>query len=94
MEFFARVISQGTIVEHNWTNDRGESRVIASIEVILSTGLDTMVVEANDDLARSINNGKLPAEGLFRCRVKATVRESKEKKLKFNSLRLVEIEQL
>ena len=94
MEFFARVINQGVLVEHNWTNERGENRVIASIEVTLSTGLDTMVVEANDDLARSINNDKLPIDGLFCCRVKATVRESKEKKIKFNSLRLIEIEQL
>lgn len=94
MEFFARVINQGELIERPWTNERGEKKVIASIEVTLSNGLDLMVVEANDDLARSIANGKLPIDGLFRCRVKATVRESKEKKIKFNSLRLLDVAQL
>lgn len=94
MEFFARVINQGQLVERTWTNEKGENKVIASIEVTLSTGLDSIVVEANDDLARSIANGKLPIDGFFCCRVKAAVRESKEKKIKFNSLRLIDIQQL
>lgn len=93
METFVRVSDVGQLVERDWKNSKGENVVIASIELTVSNGLDEIRVEATDALARTIDKVIVP-DGLYRARIRFQVREGKEKKLKFNSARLVELEQL
>lgn len=94
MELYVRVTEKGELVERDWTNESGEVRNIASLELTLSNGLDEIRAECNDDLARNIAKNGLPADGLFRVRLKFVVRSSKEKKIKFNSVRILDIQQL
>lgn len=98
MENFFRVVSIGVLVERTWKPENGDERTIASAEVTLADGLDTIVAEANDDLARNLVKQKdeetFNYEGLYRVRLRFKVAESKEKNLKFNNIRLLEISQL
>ena len=54
MEKFFRVTAIGDLATREWKPDNGETRNIASAEVTLSDGLDTLVAEANDDMARNL----------------------------------------
>lgn len=94
METFARITDVGTLSEREWKNDKGETRTIASIEITLSNGLDELRAEVTDDLARSIAKNGLDENGLYCVRLKFQVRESKEKKIKFNSIRVLDLQQL
>lgn len=98
METFVRVTDLGELVEREWKNEKGEARTIASLELTLSNGLDEIRAEANDDLARNIAKAKekneFDMEGFYRVRLKFAIRESKEKKIKFNSIRVLDMQQL
>lgn len=98
METFVRVTDLGELVEREWKNEKGEARTIASLELTLSNGLDEIRAEANDDLARNIAKAKekneFDMEGFYRVRLKFAIRESKEKKIKFNSIRILDMQQL
>ena len=98
METFVRVTDLGELVEREWKNEKGEARTIASLELTLSNGLDEMRAETNDDLARNIAKAKekneFDMDGLYRVRLKFAIRESKEKKIKFNSIRILDMQQL
>ena len=98
METFVRVTDLGDLVEREWKNEKGEARTIASLELTLSNGLDEIRAEVIDDLARNIAKAKEKNEfdmnALYRVRLKFAIRESKEKKIKFNSIRVLDMQQL
>lgn len=98
MENYFRVTEIGDLVEKSWTPEGGETRNIASVEVTVTNGLDTIVAEANDDLARNLvkakNEKTFDFNGFYQVRLRFRVMTSKEKKLKFNNIRLWELNQL
>mgnify|MGYP006376995907 CR=1 FL=1 len=94
METFCRVVDCGQLVERDWTPEGGQTRTIASIEITISNGNDEMRVEASDDLARKIAKDGLDANGLYNARIRMQTRKSKDKGIVFNSLRLLELNQL
>lgn len=98
MEKIVKVTEIGQLVERTWTNERGETRTIASVEVVVTDGIDTFVAEANEELARSLDKQvkekNFDFNALYEVRISSTVRESKEKKIKFNSIRLQQIVKL
>ena len=53
----------GNYSENEWQNPRtGEKKVIKSIQVVLKSGREGFVAEANDDLAKSIADMKLKVD--------------------------------
>lgn len=98
MEKFFRVTAIGDLSERSWTPENGETRNIASAEVTLSDGLDTVVAEANDDMARNLvkmrDEDKFNWDGLYRVRIKMKVVTSKDKGLKFNNIKILDMSQL
>ena len=98
MEKFFRVTAIGDLTERSWTPENGETRNIASAEVTLSDGLDTLVAEANDDMARNLvkmrDEGEFQFDGLYRVRIKMKVVTSKDKGLKFNNIKILDMQQL
>lgn len=94
METFCRVVDCGQLVEREWTPEGGQTKTIASVELTISNGIDEMRVEATDDLARKIAKDGLDANGLYCARVKMQTRKSKDKGIVFNSLRLLDLNQL
>lgn len=59
MEGQFKVIGQGVYTETPWTNRNGETKVIRSVEVELTDGIDGFVGEANDALATDLNQSPL-----------------------------------
>lgn len=98
METFMKIISCGELVERKWTASDGTEKTITSVEVQLTNGIDTLVAEANDDLARTIcaemARDTFYKNKLYRCRLVFAVRKSKDKGLMFNSIRLYDIKTL
>lgn len=98
MEKFFRVTAIGDLATRTWTPENGETRNIASAEVTLSDGLDTLVAEANDDMARNLvkmrDEGEFQFDGLYRVRIKMKVLTSKDKGLKFNNIKILDMQQL
>lgn len=98
MEKFFRVTEIGDLSERSWKPENGEARNIASAEITLSDGLDTLIAEANDDLARNLvksrDEKKFNWDRLYRARIKMKVVTSKDKGLKFNNIKLFELSQL
>lgn len=98
MEKFFRVTAIGDLATREWKPDNGETRNIASAEVTLSDGLDTLVAEANDDMARNLvkqrDEDKFNWDGLYRVRIKMKVVTSKDKGLKFNNIKILDMSQL
>lgn len=98
MEKFFRVTAIGDLSVRTWTPENGDTRNIASAEVTLSDGLDTLVAEANDDMARNLvkqrDEGEFQFEGLYRVRIKMKVLTSKDKGLKFNNIKILDMQQL
>lgn len=98
MEKFFRVTEIGDLVERSWKPENGETRNIASAEIQLSDGLDTLRAEANDDLARNLvklrDENKFNWDGLYRARIRMKVVTSTGKGLKFNNIKLFELSQL
>lgn len=98
MENYFRVTEIGDLVEKTWTPEGGETRNLASAEVTITNGLDIIVAEASDDLARNLVKARdeklFDFDGFYQVRLRFKVATSKEKKLKFNNIRLWEINQL
>lgn len=97
MEKLVRVINQGELVTRNWQNSQGETKVIKSVELTLSDGIDTFVAEANDSLAESINTQPLDQDGLYAARCRILVREWENKdhvKVRSTSVKLINIQQV
>ena len=93
MENYFRVVEIGELTERQW-----KEKTIASVEVTMTDGLDTLVVEATDDTARNLAKQKedntFNFDGLYRVRVRMKVTASKDKGLKFNNLRITDMAQL
>lgn len=98
MEILVKVLDVGELVEKPWTNSKGENVKIASVEITLTNGLDVIVAEANDDLARSIvtqiSEREFDLCALYLARLQFNVRTSKEKKIKFNSIKILKLNML
>lgn len=94
MEKHVRIISQGQLVENTWTPRDGQSRTIANVELHLKSGTDEFVAQVTGDLARTINTKPLDLNGLYEVQIKMSVSEGKTAGMKFNNLRVVDIQQL
>lgn len=95
MENYFKVQDVGQLVTNEWTPENGPSKTIASVEVTLTNGIDVLVAEANDDLARGIcklvEEKKFDTTALYYVRLKFAVRKSKTKDMKFNSIRITDM---
>jgi len=94
MEKHVRIISQGPLVENTWTPRDGQSKTIANVELHLKSGTDEFVAQVTGDLARTINSQPLDLNGLYEVHIKMFVSEGKTAGMKFNNLRVVDIQQL
>ena len=54
MEKIMQVKAQAELRENAWQNTRGENMIIASVELELTDGLDTIVAEVTGDDARAL----------------------------------------
>jgi len=56
MEFTnVKVLAQGGLVSRDWKNEKGEIKVIRSVELRFTNGIDTVVGEVSDNLADEIS---------------------------------------
>lgn len=94
MEKQVRVISQGPLVENQWTPENGQQRTIANVEVRLKSGIDEFIAQATGDLARTINSKKLDLDGLYEVQLKMSVSKGKTEGIYFNNLKIIDIQQL
>lgn len=94
MEKHVRVIEQGPLVENKWTPENGQPMMIANVELHLRSGVDEFVAQVSGDLARTINTHPLDKNGLFEVQIKMQVTKGKTAGMKFNNLKVVEIQQL
>lgn len=94
MEKHVRVIEQGPLVENKWTPENGQSMMIANVELHLRSGADEFVAQVTGDLARTINSQPLDLNGLYEVRIKMSVSEGKTAGMKFNNLKVTDIQQL
>lgn len=98
METYMKIVDYGELVERKWTANDGTEKTISSVELQLTNGIDTLVAEATDDLARTIcaelAKDTLYKNKMYRCRLVFAVRKSKNKELLFNSIRLADIRTL
>lgn len=95
MESYLRIVGLGQLVERDWTPEGGQKRKIASIEVTLTNGVDTFVAEANDDLARDLNEKlekkTLDTRNFWRVRLRFKIAKSKDKGIVFNNIKIIEM---
>lgn len=95
MENYFKISEVGQLVERDWTPENGQKKTIASVEVTLTNGIDVLVAEANDDLARNIasmvEKKELDITALWNVRLKFAVRKSKDKGIAFNSIRIFDM---
>lgn len=95
MENYFKITEVGQLVERDWTPENGQKKTIASVEVTLTNGIDVLVAEANDDLARNIasmvEKKELDTTALWNVRLKFAVRKSKDKGIAFNSIRIFDM---
>lgn len=95
MENYFKIQDVGQLVTTEWTPGNGPAKTIASVEVTLTNGVDVLVAEANDDLARDIckrvEEKKFDTTALYYVRLKFAVRKSKTKDIKFNSIRITDM---
>lgn len=95
MESYFKITEVGQLVERDWTPENGQKKTIASVEVTLTNGIDVLVAEANDDLARNIasmvEKKELDTTALWNVRLKFAVRKSKDKGIAFNSIRIFDM---
>lgn len=95
MENYFKISEVGQLVERDWTPENGQKKTIASVEVTLTNGIDVLVAEANDDLARNIasmvEKKELDTTALWNVRLKFAVRKSKDKGIAFNSIRIFDM---
>ena len=73
MEKLVREKSQGALRQRDWTSPRGEKLVISSVELILTDGIDTFVVEATDQLAMAISKEPLSRDAVYACQCRMDV---------------------
>ena len=89
-----KVLSQGALKQRNWTNQRGETVVISSVEVKMTDGVDTFVAEATDQLALQLDKEKLHTSRLYGAQMRQEVREWKNQQgemVHANSVKLLKI---
>lgn len=95
MENYFKISEVSQLVERDWTPENGQKKTIASVEVVLTNGIDVLVAEANDDLARNIasmvEKKELDTTALWNVRLKFAVRKSKDKGILFNSIRIFDM---
>ena len=95
MEKLVRVMGQGALKENEWTNDRGETRTIKSLEVTLTDGNDTFVGEMKGDQAEQTAKNPLRQDVMYSVRCKLEVNKATNKSTgatrEFNSIRILDI---
>lgn len=56
MEFInVKILAQGGLVTRDWKNEKGEIKVIRSVELRFTNGIDTVVGEVSDNLADELS---------------------------------------
>ena len=96
MEKIVRVLGQSALESRDWTNNNGENVVIKSVQVTITDGVDTLVVEATDKLAEGIASKPLLLDVFYgmqlRCSVRSWTKDGKE--YSANSIRIVNYAQI
>lgn len=75
MEKLVRVLSQSTLRSTDWQAPDGTIKVIKSVEVVLTDGIDSIVAEANDSLAEAIAANPLDTSLLHNARITMQVKK-------------------
>lgn len=95
MEKQVRVKEQYPLKERTFKDSRGDDRVLSSVELVLSDGVDTFVGEVLDDLAKTIDKTPLDKSWLYGVQCRMSVREWDSKqtnqKQRANSIRVLSI---
>lgn len=89
MEKIVRVLGQSALESKNWTKENGETVVLKSVQVKITDGVDTLLVEFSDKKAEAVNNKPLKLDVLYGFQIKCECRKSKEGDKEFNSIKVV-----
>ena len=96
MDKLVRIKSQGALQQRNWTNQRGETIVISSVELEMTDGIDTFIGEVTDQKALAISKEPLDQNRMYGVRCRLEVRNWKSEKTgevqHANSIKVVNIE--
>lgn len=91
--FFCKVVHQDAqCSERSFVNQNNETKIIKSLNVEISNGLDVIIAEANDALAEQLQ--KQPLDTTSRYNVSLQFRTNAKKddtSRRFNSVKLVRI---
>jgi single-stranded DNA-binding protein len=80
MEKLVRIKSQGPLQQRNWTNQRGETVVISSVELTMTDGIDTFIGEVTDQQAIAISKQPLDQNRMYGVRCRLETRNWKSEK--------------
>jgi len=98
MEKIVKVKNQGTLQERDWTNERtGEKKVIKSLTLEVTDGIDTFLVEANDAQAEALAKSPLKTDALYGLRCRMVVNEKTTEngqKRRFTNIKVINIVEL
>lgn len=77
MQKILKCVAQAPMTEREWTNSNNEKRIIKSVKVTFTDGIDTFVAEATDALAEQLNRDPLETNALYNVFLNFTTRAAK-----------------
>lgn len=75
MDLLVRVLSQGPLEEFDVKRQDGSKKTSKSVTVKMTDGYDTIVGQAYDDLADSLEKHKLDTNRMYKVQAKISVSE-------------------
>lgn len=77
MQKILKCVAQAPMTEREWTNSNNEKKIIKSVKVTFTDGIDTFVAEATDALAEQLNREPLEPQALYNAIITMTTRTAK-----------------
>lgn len=75
MEKIVRLLEQYPLRSTEWTGRNGDKRIIKSVELRLTDGVDEFIGEVNDDLAEAISAYPLKKDYFYGVQARLSVSE-------------------
>lgn len=97
MEKIVRVLNQLPMCSREWTPENGDKKLIKSVDVVMTDGIDTFTAEATDDKAEVLNNNPLDDDTIYAVQLRMSVRTWKNRDgvdVRSNSIRIINIKAL
>lgn len=79
MDKLVRVLEQQPLVSREWTPENGQAKIIKSVSVKMTDGIDTFVGEATDQLAEVIDKTPLNKDHIHAVQTRIRVNTWKTK---------------